>query len=280
MFICRYADNGRRGHGRVDPDADRVEPVRYDAGARRWVRAPGRVRALSEIVLLPPAEPGKVVCVALNSAADPVAAAAIRAHGPAGVPILLKPPNSLAATGDAVNHPGPGWELKHEAELAVVIAVPCKRVPASRAAAVVAGYTCANDLTGYATAGPDWPAGRPPVFAKHLDGSTPLGPWLVDDLDPRDVAISCRVDGELRQSGSTADSIWPVDEVVAHVSSHMTLLPGDVILTGTPAGSSALAVGARVEVSIAGIGTLHTVIDPPSGDLAAGHQERKDRAGL
>ncbi|MGA8117481.1 MAG: fumarylacetoacetate hydrolase family protein [Actinocatenispora sp.] len=278
MLVCRYADGGRRGYGRVehDPAGDHLVPVEYDAG--RWVPRAGRTRPLSEVTLLPPAEPTKIACMALNYPPEGRTATDIRRRaGAASAPVVLKPPSSLAGTGDPVGHPGAAWELKHEAELAVVIGVRCTRVPARYATEVVAGYTCANDITAYARprtdGAPEPAAGNaparpayPPVWAKHFDSFTPLGPWLATDLDPEDVEITCLVDGETRQRGSTRDLISPVAEVIALVSEYMTLLPGDVILTGTPTGSGPLAVGSRVEVTIAGIGTLHNVIDLPDSE--------------
>src|SRR3954469_579929 len=160
MLICKYADRGRPGHGRLD--GDRVLPVHYDPRGRRWVARPGVTRSLGEVTLLPPAEPSKIGCLALTfpPATGPVA----------GNAVVLKPPTSLAAPDDPVRHPGGAWELRHEAELAVVIGGRCTRVPAERAADVVVGYTCANDLTAYAP--------FPALWAKHFDGLTPLGPWL------------------------------------------------------------------------------------------------------
>jgi 2-keto-4-pentenoate hydratase/2-oxohepta-3-ene-1,7-dioic acid hydratase in catechol pathway len=249
MLICTYVDGGRRGHGRVE--GERVVPVEYDQGGRRWVERPGLARSIGEIRLLPPAEPSKIACLALNYPP---------ASGPAaGNAVVLKPP-SLAAPDDPVVHPEGPWELRHEAELAVVIGMRCRRVRAGDAADVVAGYTCANDITAYAP--------FPVLWAKHFDGLTPLGPWLATDLDPDNVEITCTVDGVTRQRGSTRDLLKSVHEVIASVSEHTTLLPGDVILTGTPAGSGPLHPGDLVEVSITGIGTLRNTV--ASGRAMAG----------
>ena len=250
MLVCRYADGGRPGHGRVDLDDGRVVPVEYEPAVARWVSRPGPARPLGEVTLLPPAKPSKIVCVALN-------------HPPAtrsgSCPVVLKPPSSLVAHEEPVRHPGGVWQLRHEAELAVVIGVRCVRVRPGDAASVIAGYTCANDITAYA----DPPDAVAVPWAKHFDGLSPIGPWLATDLDPADAEITCRVDGEVRQQGRTGDLLVGIPEIVAQVSEHTTLLPGDVILTGTPPGSGPLAVGSRVEVSIPGVGTLRNVIDPP-----------------
>ncbi|WP_305788017.1 fumarylacetoacetate hydrolase family protein [Symbioplanes lichenis] len=269
MLICRFADGDETGHARVEPggDGDRLVPVRYDGLAGGWVDRAGPVRPITGVTLLPPADPTKIICVALNYAPD---RAARRGAGhpadPATCSVVTKPPSTLIGDGQPIGHPGAAWELRYEAELAVVIAVACKNVPAGRVATVVAGYTCANDLTSYAHRASPERAGQPPVWAKHFDGFTPLGPWLATGLDPEDVRITCRVNGETRQDGSTRGLVTPVHEVVAVVSRYMSLLPGDVILTGTPEGSGPLAVGDRVEVSVAGIGTLGNTVTPADGE--------------
>ncbi|MFF5496700.1 fumarylacetoacetate hydrolase family protein [Streptomyces aquilus] len=273
MLICRYAEHGRHGYGRVEQDEDGVVvvPVRYDAPAGAWVERAGRARPVDAVTLLPPAEPTKIACVALNYAPDATATRHRRPADPASCAVVLKPPSTLVGHGDPVGHPGADWELRHEAELAVVIGVACKQVPPEHAAEVVAGYTCANDLTAYARRARQDQTGHPPVWAKHFDGFTPLGPWLATGLDPADLRITCRVNGETRQDGGTRGLITPVHEVVAVVSRHMTLLPGDVVLTGTPAGSGPLSAGDEVEVSIAGVGTLrNTVRTTPDRPWAPG----------
>jgi 2-keto-4-pentenoate hydratase/2-oxohepta-3-ene-1,7-dioic acid hydratase in catechol pathway len=280
MFICQYidkntankgAENGWPRYGRLEQrgDGGAVVPVVHDEVVGRWVDRPGRARPLDEVILLPPAEPSKIVCVALNRAPDGHPKAGDRRPaGAASCAVVLKPPSSLAGSEETVHHPGAEWELKYEAELAVVIGMRCTRVPPGEAARVVAGYTCANDLTAYVKPAADGStgsdrAGFPPVWAKHFDGFTPLGPWLTTDLDPADAEITCTVDGATVERASTRDLLTPVHEVIAAVSEHMTLLPGDVILTGTPAASGPLPVGSRVEVAVSDIGTLTTNIGTP-----------------
>ncbi|MDQ0585641.1 fumarylacetoacetate hydrolase family protein [Streptomyces rishiriensis] len=284
MLICRFADHGRRGYGRVehDDDGDLVVPVRYDGPSRGWVDDVGGARPMGEVTLLPPAEPSKIACVALNYASHGTATvgAGRRPADPASCAVVLKPPSTVVGHGAAVCHPGADWELRHEAELAVVIGTACKSVPPERAAEVVAGYTCANDLTAYARRAPEEQNGHPPVWAKHFDSFTPLGPWLATDVDPADLRITCRVNDETRQDGSTGGLITPVGEVVAVVSRHMSLVPGDVILTGTPTGSGPLAVGDRVEVSIAGIGTLRNTVGATSDRPWAPDRTGNGGAGL
>ena len=132
----------------------------------------------------------------------------------------------------------------------------CRDVPEDRVADVVLGYTCANDVTARDLQRADGQWGR----AKGFDTFCPLGPWIETAFDPEDAAIECQVNGESRQSGSTGDMVHSVTELVAWISSVMTLLPGDVILTGTPAGVSAITAGDVVRVTIDGIGTLENPV--------------------
>jgi 2-keto-4-pentenoate hydratase/2-oxohepta-3-ene-1,7-dioic acid hydratase in catechol pathway len=143
-------------------------------------------------------------------------------------------------------------EVHYEGELAVVISRMCKDVPLERAGDVIFGYTCANDVTARDLQKSDGQWAR----AKGFDSFCPLGPWIETDLDTGDLSIVTRLDGEVVQDGRTADMIHTVAALVAHVSAAFTLLPGDVILTGTPAGVGPVAHGQRVEVEIEGIGTL------------------------
>jgi 2-keto-4-pentenoate hydratase/2-oxohepta-3-ene-1,7-dioic acid hydratase in catechol pathway len=171
---------------------------------------------------------------------------------PAEPMMFLVPNTAVVGPGDPVVMPAGAQEISYEAELAVVIGRIAKDVPRDRVSEVVYGYTCANDVTSR-----DWQRGDGQwARAKGFDTSCPLGPWITTDLDIRDLRIACRVDGETRQDGTTADMIFDVETLVSHVSSAFTLLPGDVILTGTPAGVGLVEAGQRVEVEIEGIGTL------------------------
>jgi 2-keto-4-pentenoate hydratase/2-oxohepta-3-ene-1,7-dioic acid hydratase in catechol pathway len=142
--------------------------------------------------------------------------------------------------------------VHYEGELAVVISRMCKDVPVERAGDVIFGYTCANDVTARDLQKTDGQWAR----AKGFDTFCPLGPWIETDLDTGDLSIVTRRDGEVVQAGRTADMIHSVAVLVAHVSQAFTLLPGDVILTGTPAGVGPVTSGQRVEVEIEGIGVL------------------------
>lgn len=180
-------------------------------------------------------------------------------------PLVFTVPNtSVAGPGDPLVIPAwAGEELHYEGELAVVIRRLCKDVPKERVAEVVYGYTVANDITARSLQGPDKQWWR----AKGADGFTPIGPWIETDLDPSDVRIETRVgtgeDLEVVQDGRTSLMVHDVASIIAHVSSAMTLLPGDVILTGTPAGVGPVRAGQRVEVEVEGIGVLSTPFTAP-----------------
>jgi 2-keto-4-pentenoate hydratase/2-oxohepta-3-ene-1,7-dioic acid hydratase in catechol pathway len=166
----------------------------------------------------------------------------------------------VVGPGDPIVLPALSAEVHHEAELAVVIGGIVRRVPVQRALDAVLGYTCANDVTARDLQRSDGQWTR----AKGFDTFCPLGPWIETDLDPAALGIECRVDGEVRQSATTADLLRGVAELIAYASAVMTLLPGDVLLTGTPAGVGPIHDGQRVEVTIEGIGTLSNpvVADP------------------
>jgi 2-keto-4-pentenoate hydratase/2-oxohepta-3-ene-1,7-dioic acid hydratase in catechol pathway len=209
----------------------------------------GTPRPLADVRLLAPVLPSKVVAFGRNYADH---AREMGGEVPEHPVVFLKPSTSVIGPGEAIAYPPQSREVHHEAELAVVISRLCREVPVERAADVVLGFTCANDVTARDLQQQEQQWGR----AKGFDTFCPLGPWVTTDLDPADLRISCTVNGEVRQSASTRELLRSVAECIAHVSEAMTLLPGDVILTGTPAGVGPLQVGDDVAVSISGIGTL------------------------
>ena len=211
------------------------------------------VVALADARLLAPVLPSKVVAVGRNYAehakemggnVDPTTEPPI---------VFIKPSTSVVGPGDAVQYPvGISDEVSYEGELAVVIVRLCREVPPSRVRDVVLGFTCANDVTARDLQRAESQWGR----AKGFDTFCPLGPWVSTDVDPADLAITTTVNGELKQAGRTSQMVRSIDELVSHISMAMTLLPGDVILTGTPAGVGPLAVGDQVSVTIEQVGTL------------------------
>jgi 2-keto-4-pentenoate hydratase/2-oxohepta-3-ene-1,7-dioic acid hydratase in catechol pathway len=211
--------------------------------------------SLSEVRLLAPVIPSKVVAVGRNYVAH---AEELGNEVPEEPLIFLKPSTSVIGPGDPVPLPPQSRRVDHEAELAVVMGRVCRRVTEEEAPKFVLGYTCGNDVTARDLQEKDdqW------TRAKGFDGFCPLGPWIETELDPTDLEVACRVNGEGRQSGRTSAMAFPPAALVSYVSQVMTLLPGDVILTGTPAGIGPLSAGDHVEVEVEGIGVLaNPVVD-------------------
>ncbi|MCD4524728.1 fumarylacetoacetate hydrolase family protein [Nocardioides sp. cx-173] len=209
---------------------------------------------LSDVRLLAPVLPrSKVVGIGRNYAAH---AAELGNDLPAEPLMFLKPNTSVIGPDDPIYYPRQTQDLHYEGELAVVIGRICRDVPPEQATDVIHGYTIANDVTARDLQRSDGHFTR----AKGFDSFCPLGPWIETDLDPQHfsdgVRLQTHLNGELVQDGSTADMIFDIPALIAHVSSVMTLLPGDVILTGTPEGVGPMEVGDEVEISIAGLGTL------------------------
>jgi 2-keto-4-pentenoate hydratase/2-oxohepta-3-ene-1,7-dioic acid hydratase in catechol pathway len=213
---------------------------------------------LADVRLLAPVLPrSKVVGIGRNYAAH---AAEMGNDVPTEPLMFLKPNTSVVGPGDQILYPPQTSNLHYEGELAVVIGRICRDVPPEQATDVIHGYTIANDVTARDLQKSDVQFTR----AKGFDSFCPLGPWIETDLDPDDFSKGRRVqthlNGDLVQDGTTADLIFDIPTLIAHVSSVMTLLPGDVILTGTPEGVGPMQVGDEVEVSIEGLGALTNTV--------------------
>lgn len=204
---------------------------------------------LERVRLLPPVEPGKIICVGRNY----VAHAKEHDSEVPDIPLIfLKPPSSVIASGDTILLPPQSQRVEHEAELAVVIGKRGRWIQPENALEYVLGYTIANDVTARDLQRRDgqWTRG------KGFDTFCPVGPWVETEFDPADAMITCHVNGEMRQMASTRDMVFNVRQLIAFSSSIMTLEPGDILLTGTPAGVGPLIPGDVVEVTIEGIGKL------------------------
>ncbi len=205
--------------------------------------------SLEGVNLIAPVQPGKIVCVGRNYAAH---AAEHGAEIPELPLLFFKPPSSVIGPGATIRLPPQSSSIEHEAELAIVMGKRGRWITIEDAPDFILGYTAAQDVTARDLQQMDHQWTR----AKGFDTFCPLGPWIDTNLDPADALITCSVNGQLRQMGSTRDLVFPVYELVAYVSSIMTLEPGDVVLTGTPSGVGPLLVGDEVSVEIDGIGTL------------------------
>jgi len=244
--IVRYRLGGQVAYGLLDgTDIHRLPSDPWQDPS------PGAVvAALDQVELLAPCQPTKIVAVGLNYASH---AAELGDTLPAEPLIFLKPPSAVLDPGATIVYPGHmSQRVDYEAELAVVIGRQARHVRRGEAREFVAGYTCANDVTARDLQQQDGQWSR----AKGFDTFCPLGPWIVQGLEPSDLAVRSRVNGELRQDGRTSDLIFGVEALIAHISAIMTLEPGDVILTGTPSGIGPLQPGDRVVIEVEGIGTL------------------------
>lgn len=261
MRIARFVVDAEPQYGLVEGETDApweeltVTALHGDPFFQ-GVQPTSRTHALEEVRLVAPIIPrSKVVGIGRNWADH---AAELGNEVPSRPMMFLKPNTSVVGPGEPVTLPSWSEEISYEAELAVVIGTICKDVPRDRVDDVVFGYTVANDLTARDAQRSDGQWAR----AKGFDGACPLGPWIETGLkvvDTEDLQITTRLDGELVQDGSTADMVFGVAELVATVSEAFTLLPGDVILTGTPAGVGLVREGQRVECSVDAIGSLATV---------------------
>jgi 2-keto-4-pentenoate hydratase/2-oxohepta-3-ene-1,7-dioic acid hydratase in catechol pathway len=206
--------------------------------------------ALEDVRLLAPVLPrSKVVGIGKNYAAH---AAEMGGDVPTEPLMFLKPNTSVVGPGDPVFYPRQSSEVHYEGELAVVIGRICRDVAPDRVADVIYGYTVGNDVTARDLQRSDVQFTR----SKGFDSFCPLGPWIETELDTSDLRVTTHLNGDVVQDGTTKEMIFDVPALVAHVSSVMTLLPGDVILTGTPEGVGPMQVGDEVEVTVQGIGSL------------------------
>ncbi len=226
---------------------DRVGPLEGSPFAE--FRRLEATQPVSEVRLLAPVQPGKIICVGRNYAAH------AREHGSdiPEVPLLfLKPPSAVIGPLEKIILPPQSRQVEHEAELVVVISRRGRWIQPDNAMAHVLGYTIGNDVTARDLQHQDdqW------TRAKGFDTFAPLGPWIETEFNPADAMITCHVNGDMRQMASTRDMVFSVRQLIAFASSIMTLEPGDILFTGTPAGVSPLQPGDTLETAIEGIGSL------------------------
>ncbi|HEU5143407.1 MAG TPA: fumarylacetoacetate hydrolase family protein [Solirubrobacterales bacterium] len=287
MKLCRFATDGGAALGVVDGDevADlsgagapaEAATALVELGREKLAELAGAAPRLplSDVHLLAPVVPRKYLAIALNYAEH---VTELGMDPPEVQTFFNKQVTCVVGPGADVHMPRVSTFLDYEAELALVIGRRCRHVPPEEAATVIAGYTCANDLSVR-----DWQGrAKTMTIGKSFDTHGPLGPWLVteDELgDPHDLRIRGYLNDELRQDSSTAEMVFDCFQQVSHLSEAFTLEPGDVIATGTPSGvaigrqpirDNLLKVGDTFRVEIEGIGTLeNTVIEEPEGFLAA-----------
>ena len=254
MRIIRFSAPEKLGVG-TDPlfgvlnDQDAILVLRGDPIYSGIVPAEKSLK-LSDVKLLAPVIPrSKVVCIGKNYADH---AAEMDSEVPSEPIIFIKPNTSVIGPNEVIIWPRMSERVDYEAELAIVIGRICKEVPASKAKDVIYGYTLANDVTARDLQKKDGQWSR----AKGFDTFCPLGPWIETEFNPGDQKITSTLNGEVKQSSMLSEMIFKVPQIVEFVTNVMTLLPGDVILTGTPAGIGPMPSGASITVAIDGLGAL------------------------
>jgi len=262
MKYCRFQRNGETQYGLIETIAG------CDQITRQLLTAPEDVSdiedlptrrmdhlALSEAALLAPVRPSKIVCVGRNYREH----AAELGNEVPGEPLLFfKPPSSVIGRGTAIVRPRLSTRTDYEGELGAVIRKPCfKLKEADDVRSFILGYTCVNDFTARDLQNKDGQWTR----AKGFDTFCPVGPLVTDEVDPwAGLAVQTHVNGQARQNGNTRDFIFPLDIVIRYISQVMTLLPGDLISTGTPQGVGPVVAGDVIEVSVEGIGALRNPV--------------------
>jgi len=260
MRIVRFSPNASAGIG-TDPlfgvlnSENQILVLRGDPIYSGIVPTETKV-SLDEVRLLAPVIPrSKVVCVGKNYADH---AAEMGSDVPKEPVIFLKPNTSVVGPDDLIQWPRMSERVDFEGELAVVISRICKDVPREKVADVIFGYTIANDVTARDLQKVDGQWNR----AKGFDTFCPLGPWIETEFEPGSQKITTTLDGEIKQSDVLTSMTFKIPEIIEFISSVMTLLPGDVILTGTPAGIAPMPAGSEVVITIEGIGSLSNKVSP------------------
>lgn len=249
--MARFAgdDDPRFGVVGTEGDTPIIAPLKGDP-LYAPLELTGEKLALEDVRLLAPVIPrSKVVCVGKNYVAH---AAEMGGDVPEEPLIFLKPNTSVIGPGEPIFYPKQSQNVHFEGELAIVIGRICRNLTAEDAPKVIYGYTVANDVTARDLQKKDGQWAR----AKGFDTFCPLGPWIETDFDPSDVRVRTTLNGETKQDGRTSDMVFDVTTILQYVTSFMTLLPGDVVLTGTPDGVGPMVAGDDVAVTIDGLGTL------------------------
>jgi 2-keto-4-pentenoate hydratase/2-oxohepta-3-ene-1,7-dioic acid hydratase in catechol pathway len=246
MRIARFSLNGEPRYGLVD--GPELAVLKGHPLIQGYESTSERV-AIKDVKLLAPTIPSKVVCVGLNYAdhANEVSMAI-----PTEPTLFLKPSSSIIGPGDSIVLPSQSDRVELEAELAIVIGQIAKNVSVDNAVDHIWGYTVANDVTARDLQASDNQWAR----SKGFDSFCPIGPWIETEFIPEGQIIESRINGEVEQNSTIDHMIFGIAEIVSYVSHNMTLLPGDVILTGTPAGITQIKSGDIVECEIEGIGNL------------------------
>ena len=261
MKFCRFVPKSAGVASRVLPSYGLIEDeIIHRISAPPWLNWSREEASLPvrEARLLAPVEPSKIVCVGRNYAAH---ASEMGNQVPKEPMIFLKTPSSVIGTDEPIVLTPYSNHVDYEAELAVIIGKKCAQLSDSDdALSYVLGYTCLNDISARDLQKSDVQFTR----AKGFDTFCPVGPHIETQLDPRNALVESRVNGAVKQSGNTSLMVYPVEFLIRWISRMMTLLPGDVIATGTPAGVGPIVAGDTVDVSVSGIGVLHNPVHAPA----------------
>lgn len=249
MKIVRYQDGSSIRWGVIEGDAIRE----MDGDPFGHFHITSKSESVESMKLLSPCLPTKIVALGLNYRDH---AEEMKMTLPEKPICFLKPSTSVIGPGEAIVYPKMSNRVDYESELAVVIRKMVKSVSEEKAADYILGYTCLNDVTARDLQ----PIEGQWTIAKGFDTFAPIGPWIVTDVDPNHLEISSYLNGERRQHSNTKNLIFSPHQLVSFISHIMTLLPGDVIATGTPSGVGPMAIGDRVDVVIEGIGTLSNTV--------------------
>jgi len=254
MKIIRYRDGDIVKWGVVE--GDMVREMEGDPFGHFHLSS--KAKKIGEVRLLSPCLPSKIVALGVNYRDH---AEEMKTALPKEPLLFLKPSTSVIGPGEGIVYPKMSKRVDYEAELAVVIRKMAKAVPEERAVEYILGYTCLNDVTARDLQPKDgqW------TTAKGFDTFAPIGPWIVTDIDPHHLEISSYLNGERRQHSNTKNLIFGPHQLVSFISHVMTLLPGDVIATGTPSGIGPMVIGDKIDVVIEGIGTLSNIIVAEKG---------------
>ncbi len=247
MRFCRFIHAGKVSFGTLEGDRINL----YEGEKTRDSRPAGKTVGFGEIELLTPVTPGKIIGIGRNYAEH---ARELGNEPPDAEPLIfLKPPSSILPPGKVIMRPAISQRVDHEGELGVVIGRPARNLDRNEnPLGYVFGYCCVNDVTARDLQKKDVQFTR----AKGFDTFCPFGPWIETDLDPVGLTVETRVNGQVRQRGNTKDMIFPVAALVRYLAGIMTLFPGDLIATGTPAGVGPLSAGDVVEIEVEGVGIL------------------------
>lgn len=254
MRIVRYQiENESPKYGwLLDEKVGEIQGDLFGQYRRRDAKTP-----LADVKLVAPSEPTKILCVGRNY----VEHAKEMGNEVPKVPLIfMKPSSAIISDGETVILPPQSKQVEHEAELVIVIGKRGRHIKAEEAKSYILGYTIGNDVTARDLQKTDGQWTR----AKGFDTFCPFGPWIDTDFDPADAVVTCRVNGQMRQMASTRDMVFNVPNLIAYISSFVTLEPGDLIFTGTPAGVGELNDGDEVIVEIEGLGVLKNLVKAES----------------